>query len=139
MVCLSNLMSLCYTFFPMFMSLAGQRAGLQPLPRHSELQRQYLFLHEPDRMSHLLQSLLSCNFIGAHSYLAITLSSISIMFILNKADVYTIMDFLQSPESPPPWAQCRQVTASISGVRHLRAEHCSVQNLRGKTDILAQT
>ena len=55
--------------------------------------------------------------------------------LLIKANVYTIIDFLQSPVSPSPWAQCRQITASLSGVRHLSSEY----NSRGETDIGALT
>ena len=44
---------------------------------------------------------------------------LSFIMFNTKACVYNIMDFLQSPVSPSPCPQCRQITASLSGVRHL--------------------
>ena len=137
----------------MFMSLAGlytimMRARIRLEIAATKGQDCYLFRDTPNSKGNIcffmsrigcFTNLASCNHIGALSHLATAPSFIYIVFILNKADVYTFMDFLQSPESPSPWAQCRQITASLSGVRHLRAEHCGVQNSRGKTDILAQT
>ena len=119
----------------MFMSLAGlytimMRARIRLEIAATKGQDCYLFRDTPNSKGNIcffmsrigcFTNLASCNHIGALSHLATAPSFIYIVFILNKADVYTIMDFLQSPESPSPWAQCRQITASLSGVRHLRA------------------
>ena len=55
---------------------------------------------------------------------------LSLYHLLIKAAVYTFMDFLQSPVSPSPWAQCRQITASLSRVRHLSSGY----NSHGETE-----
>ena len=64
------------------------------------------------------------------SHGVISYTYLSLYHLLIKANVYTFMDFLQSPVSPSPWAQCRQITASLSGVRHLSSGY----NSHGETE-----
>ena len=60
-------------------------------------------------------------------------SALSNIMSNTKAWVYNIMDFLQSPVSPSPCPQCRQITASLSGVRHLIAFTACSDKSRGES------